>query len=181
VVQAADTGGLPFRPDSFDLVVSRHPTVLVWPEIARVLAPGGTYLSQLVGPGSNRELADFMIGPHPVNQARSPGRASAGARAAGLVVTDLRERVLRVEFFDVGAVTYFLKKVLWTVPGFTVSGYAEPLARMHAHILAHGSFVCHAHRVLIEVRKPGGSWSKSTAVVLAPLMTTATCSPDIGE
>jgi hypothetical protein len=58
----------------------------------------------------------------PVSHARSPRRAEVAARAAGLVVTDLREQALRVEFFDVGAVVYFLRKVLWTVPGFTVAG-----------------------------------------------------------
>ena len=31
---------LPFRTESFDLVVSRHPTVAIWDEIARVLKPG---------------------------------------------------------------------------------------------------------------------------------------------
>ena len=62
----------------------------------------------------------------------------AGWAAAGLVVTQLREQALRVEFFDVGAVAYFLRKVLWTVPGFTVAGYAAPLARMHEHITEHG-------------------------------------------
>jgi SAM-dependent methyltransferase len=155
VVRAADDGALPFATDTFDLVVSRHPTVAVWPEIARVLAPGGSYLSQQVGPGSNRELTDFMMGPQPVDQGRSPQRAVDESTAAGLVVTDLREQALRVEFFDVGAVVYFLRKVLWTVPGFTVAEYAEPLARMHAHITANGSFVCHAQRFLIEARKPG--------------------------
>jgi SAM-dependent methyltransferase len=154
VVQAADDGGLPFRAGVFDLVVSRHPTIVVWPEIARVLAAGGSYLSQQVGPGSNRELTDFMMGQQPVSPARRPQRAVAAARAAGLTVTDLREQALRVEFFDVGAVVHFLKKVLWTVPGFTVAAYREPLARMHAHIRAHGSFVCHAQRFLIEARKP---------------------------
>jgi SAM-dependent methyltransferase len=153
VVRAADFGGLPFASDRFDLVVSRHPTVAVWPEIARVLAPGGCYLSQQVGAGSNRELTDFMMGPQPVHPGRSPRRAVAEATAAGLAVTDLREQALRVEFFDVGAVVYFLRKVLWTVPGFTVAGYAEPLARMHAHIEANGSFVCHARRFLIEARR----------------------------
>jgi SAM-dependent methyltransferase len=156
VALAADEGGLPFRSDQFDLVVSRHPTVAVWPEIARVLAPAGTYLSQQVGPGTNRELTDFMMGPQPVNQGRSPGRAEAGAGAAGLTVTALRAQSLRVEFFDVGAVIYFLRKVLWTVPGFTVAGYADALARMHVHIGTHGSFVSHAQRFLIEARKPGG-------------------------
>jgi SAM-dependent methyltransferase len=48
VVRAADAGRLPFRIDSFDLVVSRHPVAVMWPDIARVLAPGGTYLSQLI-------------------------------------------------------------------------------------------------------------------------------------
>jgi SAM-dependent methyltransferase len=155
VVLAADAGDLPFRTGMFDLVVSRHPTIAVWPEIARVLAPGGTYLSQQVGPGTNRELTDFMMGPQPVDPGRSPRRAVTAARAAGLEVTDLREQALRVEFFDVGAVVYFLRKVLWTVPGFTVAGYAEPLARMHAHISEHGSFGCYAQRFLIEARKPG--------------------------
>jgi SAM-dependent methyltransferase len=155
VVRAADDGGLPFAAATFDLVVSRHPTVAVWPEIARVLAPGGAYLSQHVGAGSNRELYDFMMGPQPVHAGRSAQRAAAQAEAAGLAVTDVREQALRVEFFDVGAVVYFLRKVLWTVPDFTVEGYAEPLARMHAHIQAHGSFVCHAQRFLIEARQAG--------------------------
>jgi hypothetical protein len=120
-----------------------------------VLAPGGTYLSQLVGPGTNRELTDFMMGPQLVNQWRSAQRAKAAARAVGLVVTDLREQALRVEFFDVGAVVYFLRKVVWTVPGFTVAGYGGPLARMHKHITEHGSFISHAQRFLIEARAPG--------------------------
>jgi SAM-dependent methyltransferase len=154
VVQAADAGGLPFRAARFDLVVSRHPTVVVWPEIALVLAPGGSYLSQQVGAGSNRELTDFMMGPQPVSHERSPQRAVAEARAAGLTVTELREQALRVEFFDVGAVVHFLKKVPWTVPGFSVADYTEPLVRMHEHIQAHGSFVCHAQRFLIEAEKP---------------------------
>jgi SAM-dependent methyltransferase len=154
VVQADDEGPLPFQPDSFDLVASRHPTVAIWPEIARVLRPGGQYFSQQVGAGSNRELTDFMMGPQPVDPGRSPQVAVAEAEQAGLVVTGLREQALWVEFYDIGAVVYFLRKVLWTVPGFTVDRYREELARMHEHIRAHGSFVSHAQRFLIEARKP---------------------------
>jgi SAM-dependent methyltransferase len=152
VAEVADDARLPFPPASFDLVVSRHPTQVIWPEIARVLTPGGAYFSQQVGAGSNRELTDFMMGPQPVATGRSPQAAVAAATAAGLDVVDLREQALRVEFFDVAAVVHFLKKVLWTVPGFAVGGYREPLARMHEHIRASGSFVCHSHRFLIEAR-----------------------------
>ena len=155
VAEVADDADLPLRTGSFDLVVSRHPTEVLWPEIARVLAPGGSYLSQQVGAGSNRELTDFMMGPQPVDPGRSPQVAVAEATAAGLDVTDLRAQALRVEFFDVAAVVYFLRKVLWTVPGFTVDGYREPLARMHEHIGVRGSFACHSQRFLIEVGKPG--------------------------
>ncbi len=77
VVQATDDAGLPFPAESFDLVVSRHPVQLVWPEIARVLRPGGTFFSQLVGAGSNRELSDFMMGPQPVSKARSTRRRAS--------------------------------------------------------------------------------------------------------
>lgn len=71
VVEIADDAPLPFSAESFDLVVSRHPTVTPWDEIARVLNPDGTYLSQQIGAGSLRELTDFMMGPQPVGQARS--------------------------------------------------------------------------------------------------------------
>jgi SAM-dependent methyltransferase len=153
VVGAADDADLPFGDANFDLVVSRHPTVVLWPEIARLLVPDGSYFSQQIGPGSNRELFDFMMGPQPVNRTRSPEAVVAAARRAGLEVVELREQALRVEFFDVAAVVHFLKKVLWTVPGFTVDGYVKQLARMHEYIQANGSFISHARRILIEARK----------------------------
>jgi SAM-dependent methyltransferase len=154
VVQVADDAGLPFPAESFDLVVSRHPVTLVWPEIARVLRPGGTFFSQLVGAGSNRELTEFMMGPQPVSEARSTAWARAQAEAAGLVVVGLRQEALRTVFNDVGAVVYFLRKVLWTVPGFSVAGYRPQLLRLHEKIQSDGPFVAHAQRVLIEARKP---------------------------
>jgi hypothetical protein len=58
-----------------------------------------------------------------------------------------------VEFFDVAAVVHFLRKVLWTVPGFTVAAYREPLRRVHEQIQADGAFVCHSQRLLIEARR----------------------------
>jgi SAM-dependent methyltransferase len=155
VVQAADRSGLPFRDEVFDLVVSRHPTVVRWEEIGRVLRPGGTYFSQQVGAGSNRELTTFMMGSQPVNETRRADWAAAQAEAAGLSVVDLRQEALRVVFTDIGAVVHFLRKVLWTVPGFTTEKYHERLAALHALMQREGPFVCHAQRFLIEARKGG--------------------------
>ena len=52
VAEVDDLADLPFPVESFDLVVSRHPVEVRWAEIARVLRPGGRYLSQQIGAGS---------------------------------------------------------------------------------------------------------------------------------
>ena len=154
VIETADDADLPFAAESFDLVVSRHPTEVRWGEIERVLRPGGTYLSQQVGAGSNRELTEFMMGPQPVRPGSSARWAAGQAERAGLTVVDLREEALRTVFNDIAAVVYFLRKVLWTVPGFTVEGYRDRLRLLHEKIQAEGPFVAHAQRFLIEARKP---------------------------
>ncbi len=147
------TQNLPFQARSFELVCSRHPVVTVWPEVARVLRSGGTYFSQRVGPGSNRELIDFMMGTQPVSEERNPERVARAAARAGLTVVDLRQESMRTVFHDVGAVVYFLRKVPWTVPGFAVDGCRERLASLHELIEREGSFVAHSRRFLIEARK----------------------------
>ncbi len=159
VVAVADAPTLPFRAASFDLVVSRHPVVVLWDEIARVLRPGGTYLSQQIGAGTNRELTDFMMGRQPVSRRRSAANAQVAAEAAGLQVVDLRECELRVEFFDVGAVVHFLRKVHWTVPGFTPAAYDDRLRLLHERIERDGAFTCTARRLLVEARRPGDALS----------------------
>ena len=154
VVESADTADLPFPDHTFDLVVSRHPTVTLWKEIARVLMPGGTYLSQQVGPGSVDELTEAMMGPREISDSRNPQRAVREAETVGLSVVDLREQTLRMVFNDVGAVVHFLRKVPWIVPGFTVAEYRDQLAALHSRIAVDGPFVAHSTRFLIEAAKP---------------------------
>lgn len=146
----------PFADDTFDLVVSRHPVATGWMEIARVLRRGGVYFSQQVGPASVFELSEYFLGRQPpeVRNRRHPDGARAQAESAGLEVVDLRMESLRIEFFDVGAVVYFLRKVIWIVPGFTVSRYRPRLRALHIRIQADGPFVAHSTRFLIEARKP---------------------------
>lgn len=147
---------LPFADATFDLVVTRHPVAVPWGEVARVLKRGGTYFSQDVGDGSVRELTEFMMGPQPRRDgpSRAPKWSVRAAASAGLDVVDLREFRGRMEFGDVAAVVYFLRKVIWIVPGFTVAGYADRLRALHAQIQAHGPFVATSVRFLIEANRP---------------------------
>ncbi|WP_328719660.1 class I SAM-dependent methyltransferase [Streptomyces sp. NBC_00247] len=158
VVVDSDEPPLPFGDGAFDLVVSRHPVTTWWQEVARVLAPGGTYFSQQVGRASVFELVEHFRGPLPPSAyaARDPERARTDAEAAGLVVTDLRSESLDTAFFDIGAVVYFLRKVIWMVPGFTVDGYRPQLESLHRRIEAEGVFRARTTRFLIEARRPTG-------------------------
>ena len=154
VVTHDDRSAIPFRRETFDLVTSRHPVDTWWTEIARVLRPGGTYLSQQVGPHTVRELSEVMLGPLPPGSKRDPQLAQRLAEEAGLRVVDLQEARLRTVFYDVGAVVYFLRLVVWIVPGFTVNGFHGRLRALHDKIERDGPFVAHATRFLIEARKP---------------------------
>ena len=122
-------------------------------EIARVLRPGGSYLSQQVGAGSMHELTEAMMGPTPVSPDRSTERAVAQATEAGLTVRDLRHESLRTVFFDIAAVVHYLRKVIWIVPGFTADRYKDELYDVHRQIQGTGSFVAYSKRFLIEARK----------------------------
>ncbi len=156
VVVVADSGEppMPFGDAAFDLVISRHPVDVRWAEIARVLKPGGIYFAQHVGPATVRELTEFFLGPQPQDEdARDPARERREAGAAGLEVLDTRSERLPMEFSDVGAVIYFLRKVVWTVPGFTVEGYRDRLRELHDQIQIEGTFIAHATRTLIEARR----------------------------
>ncbi|MBY8879421.1 class I SAM-dependent methyltransferase [Actinacidiphila acidipaludis] len=157
VVADPDEPPLPFGDAAFDLVSSRHPVTVHWDEIARVLRPGGRYFAQHVGPASAVEIVEYFLGPQPdaSRNARHPDRDRAGATAAGLEVVDLRTESLQIEFLDIGAVVYFLRKVIWMVPGFTVGQYRSRLRELHELIERAGSFVTYSTRTLVEARKPG--------------------------
>ena len=160
VVANRDEPPLPFVEAAFDLVSSRHPINIWWNEIARVLRPGGTYFAQHVGPRTNAELYQFFLGPHADTERGSvhhPDTETAAAQTAGLKVTQARMERLRVEFFDIGAIIYFLRKVIWTVPSFSVDRYHQRLRELHQLIQTEGRFISHSTRVLFEATKPSTS------------------------
>lgn len=154
VLTQEDRPAIPFADDSFDLITSRHPVDTWWYEIARVLAPGGSYLSQQVGPRSLLELSEVLMGPLPTGSRRDPARARRSAEDAGLVVDELVVERPATVFHDIGAVVYFLRLVVWIVPDFSVERYRDRLRVLHDRIVGEGPFVATASRFLIDARKP---------------------------
>ena len=151
-VVACSATELPFRDGSFDLVSARHPIVTPWTEVRRVLARGGTFLSQQVGAGSVRELTEAMLGPYAIGHERASATARSRAEAAGLEVVRLQTASSAMTFADIAAVIVFLRKVIWIVPGFTAEAFRPQLRRLHERIEREGPFVATSERFLMECR-----------------------------
>ena len=155
VVETAGTPGpLPLPAESFELVTARHPVAPDWSEVHRVLRPGGRYLAQHVGPRSAFELIERFLGPATGPVAREPEDEAAAAERAGLVVEDLRRARCRMEFHDVGAVVWTLRRCVWWVPGFSVEEHEETLRRLDAGMRAGRPVVAHSTRHLVQARRP---------------------------
>ncbi|MBD8059063.1 class I SAM-dependent methyltransferase [Cellulomonas sp. JH27-2] len=155
VVEVRPGERLPFDDGSFELVTSRHPVAPDWAEIHRVLAPGGHYVAQHVGPASAFELIEYFLGPLPENRkGRDPVAETAAARDAGLEIVDLRTARCRIEVFDVGAVVWLLRKCVWWVPDFSVERYRSRLVELDAQLRGGTPFVAHSTRHLVDARRP---------------------------
>jgi SAM-dependent methyltransferase len=145
---------LPFPDGSFELVTARHPVTPDWSEIRRVLVHGGHYFAQHVGPASAFELIEFFLGPLPQSRSgRDPQREAAQAQDAGLSVTSLQTARCRIEFFDVGAVVWILRKCVWWIPDFSVDRYRDELLQLDEQLRRGRPFVAHSTRHLIEAQR----------------------------
>ena len=155
VIETLEGASLPVPSESFELVSARHPVAPDWAEIHRVLVPGGSYFAQHVGPASAFELIEYFVGPLPRQPTgRDPHREAAAAQHAGLVVTDLRQARCRMEFYDVGAVVWILRKCVWWVPDFSVDKYLDTLGELDDQMRRGKPVVAHSTRHLIEAQRP---------------------------
>lgn len=151
VLEVAPGDPLPIPDASVELVTSGHPVRPAWGEIHRVLEPGGRYLAQHVGPDSAFELIERFLGPLPRDRTgRHPDAEAAAAEAVGLRVLDLRTARCRLEFHDVGAVVWTLRRCVWWVPDFSVTRYEGVLLDLDAQMRAGRPVVAHSTRHLIE-------------------------------
>ena len=144
-------GPLPFERDSISVVLDRHesydPT-----EVARVLEPGGIFLTQQV---DSRNLGDLRerFGVRPSTDV-TVQRFSSDLEGAGLQVERAEEWWGVSLFADLGAVVYYLKSIPWSVPGFSVATH-EPALRSLQLQVDHGETLSfRAGRFLIVARKP---------------------------
>jgi SAM-dependent methyltransferase len=153
VVQAGSLR-LPFADESFDLVLSRHEE-LAPAEVARLLRPGGSALTQQCHPDDWRELRRFFprmpdFGPH-------DRLYREGLQAAGLTLIQAREHAQAVAYRSLGELVYLLAASPWTIPGFDVERDLDALLALEAELGGPEGIVLTEGRYLLEARKAGAA------------------------
>lgn len=144
-------GPLPFADGSLDVVLDRHESYDAR-EVARVLAPGGRFLTQQVdGRDKPDLLARFGLMPAFPQVALQP--FVSAVKAAGLVVERAEEWWGDSVFADIGALVYYVKATR-TVPDFSVVRYESVLRNLEAELRATGALRFRCGRFLLWARKP---------------------------
>ena len=142
---------LPFRDGSFDLILDRHEAYDA-PELARVLASGGVFLTQQLDGRSHAELLQ-RFGVAPQWPGVTQDNLVVELREAGLTIEDARSSWGTLAFSDIGALVYYLKAVPWLVPGFSVARFEAVLLQLHEELEAAGELRVAEGAFLIRARK----------------------------
>lgn len=150
-VRLTDDDPMPFADGEFDLVLNRH-AAFNPAEVARVLAPGGTFLTQQVhGMWAWDLLAAFSAQPQWPDA--TPAKNVPRLKEAGLAIVQVGEWAGKLRFSDIGAIVYYLKATPWLVPGFTVATHQCALFALQERLVAGEELAFFAGLYLIEARK----------------------------
>ena len=146
-----DYDPMPFADGEFDLVLNRH-SAFNPDEVARVLAPGGRFLTQQVhGHWAYDLLAVFDAKPQWPEA--SLEKYVPQLKEAGLTIVRSEEWSGCFSFADVGAIVYYLKAVPWLVTGFSVDTHCEQLLTLKRRLDNGQGLSFEARKYLIEARK----------------------------
>jgi SAM-dependent methyltransferase len=128
--RGTDRGRLPFRDGAFGLVANRHEAFRA-AEVARVLAPGGSFVTQQVDFHAYDDLYRVVGLPIPEQPASWIPLALQQVRDAGLMVQGAVRGAERREFRDVGALVYYLRVVSWAIPEYSLDTCGAALRAAH--------------------------------------------------
>ena len=150
-VPLTDYDSMPFEEGEFDLVLNRH-SGLNTAEVARILTPGGTFLTQQIhGLWVDDLIAAFHARPQWPDS--TPEKYVPRLQAAGLKIVDLQEWSGKLAFTDVGAIVYYLKAVPWLVQGFSVESHSKYLLQLQKRLDTGEGLIFTARKYLIEAEK----------------------------
>jgi hypothetical protein len=135
VADVGDDDALPFADKRFDLVINRHESYDP--------AEDNIDLNEAVAGEADHSYANWNL-----------AFATAQLQEAGFALQQQEEAFPITDFYDIGAVVYYLRAIPWQIEDFSAAAYEPALRRIAEQIRATGVFAVRSHRFLIVARRP---------------------------
>ena len=144
---------IPFGDNLFDVVINRHESFDL-SEVDRVLKCGGYFITQQVG-GKNfnafaEMLNDNFVLESPTHTVDNYSKELTGL---GFKILKTDEAKYGVKFFDVGALVFYAKVIVWEFPNFSVQARLEKLLACQWELTEKGFLEGTGHRFYIVAQK----------------------------
>jgi len=146
---------LPFDDGFFDIIINRHESFDLI-EVKRTLKPGGFFITQQVGNKNTREflrrLNDDFTFDLPLHTVE---RYVGDLSGLGFHVLSKEDFLYPIKVYDVGALVFMAKIIVWEYPGFSVKTHLDKLLDCQREVDEKGFLEATGHRFLIVARKEG--------------------------
>lgn len=148
VYSTQEKSPLPIADCRFDIVINRHASYDLH-EVRRILKPGGIFITQQVGGQNCVDLGHRINLDMPMHQTFSLETELPKFRGCGFAVKYANECFPPLKFFDVGAIVYWAKIIVWSFPGFSVERNFDRLCALQEDIDQKGFVSTLEHRFII--------------------------------
>ena len=142
---------LSFADGAFDLVMNRHEE-LDPEEVARVLRPGGRFVTQQVARSQLWELRRYF--PRMTDFGDQRWEYARGLEAAGMRVTVDRQHDVKVAFESLGDLVFLIGVTPWSIRDFDLEADLEALLAVEADYGTTDGVVLTEGRYLLVAEKP---------------------------
>lgn len=152
VRQVYEDNRMPFKDNSFDIVINRHASFDI-KEIKRILRADGVFVTQQVGGKNNEMLSNKLIKKY-----ESPYKKFTLENTSKQFEENDFELIYENEyypslrFYDIGAVVYFAKIIQWEFPGFTVETNFNELCELQDELIKKGYIESFEHRFIVVAK-----------------------------
>ena len=148
-----DPANIPFRDESFDLIINRHGSFDA-KELYRLLKKDGIFITQQVGEDNDRELVEMVLPNTPKQFSHLNLKDQKKVfEDAGFQIIEGDEAFRPISFFDVGAFVWFARIIEWEFPDFSVDKCLEQLLEMQKTIDTNGYVEGTVHRYMFVAKK----------------------------
>ncbi|MNI56820.1 Methyltransferase domain protein [compost metagenome] len=153
VNQVFNDSQLPFKENTFDIIINRHESFEV-NEVRRVLKPNGIFITQQVGGQNNEILSKALIkGFTPLYADNTLENSQKKLEGNLFEILYANEYFPYLHFKDIGAVVYFAKIIEWEFPDFSLENCFDELCKLNDDIKVKGYVESIEHRYIIVARK----------------------------